>query len=232
VRDAASVDGREPLGQCDLVIDAAYGTGFRGEYDAPDPARASVLAVDIPSGVNGLTGEAAAGAVRADVTVTFGALKPGLLFHPGRELSGLVEIADIGLDCSSAAVHVVEAVDVAGWLPERAPETHKWKSAVWIVAGSAGMTGAAALAAGGAQRGGAGYVRLSSPGPDVWAPAPVEVVRTPLPHVEWDTAVLEGLDRFRALIVGPGLGIDPATGPSVRRVVRESSVPTVVDGDG
>ncbi|MEY2422375.1 MAG: ADP-dependent NAD(P)H-hydrate dehydratase / NAD(P)H-hydrate epimerase [Acidimicrobiaceae bacterium] len=232
VLDAASVGPGERLARCDLVIDAAYGTGFRGAYEAPDPGGALVLAVDIPSGVNGLTGEAAPGAVRADVTVTFAALKPGLLFHPGRALAGAVAVADIGLDCSSAKADVVEAADVAAWLPERPPETHKWRSAVWIVAGSPGMSGAASLASRGAQRSGAGYVRLSSPGSDLDADAPVEVVRTTLPHVAWDIDVLEGLGRFKALIVGPGLGTDPATAPSVHRVVLESPVPTVVDGDG
>src|SRR5689334_2056337 len=77
VLDASTVGPRERLGPCDLVIDAAYGTGFRGEYEAPDPNGAPVLAVDIPSGVSGSTGEAAPGAVRADATVTFAALKPG-----------------------------------------------------------------------------------------------------------------------------------------------------------
>lgn len=232
VLDAATVGPGERLGPCDLVIDAAFGTGFRGEYDAPDPDGAPVLAVDIPSGVDGRTGGAAAGAVRADATLTFAALKPGLLFPPGRELAGEVAVADIGLDVSSATVEVVEANDVREWLPDRPADAHKWRSAVWVIAGSPGMSGAAALAAGGAQRAGAGYVRLSSPGPDGAAPAPVEVVRTPLPHVGWESAVVEGISRFRALVVGPGLGRDPATAPTIQRVVHDSPVPTVVDGDG
>ncbi|MEY2431106.1 MAG: ADP-dependent NAD(P)H-hydrate dehydratase / NAD(P)H-hydrate epimerase [Acidimicrobiaceae bacterium] len=232
VLDAVTVGPGERLGPCDLVIDAAYGTGFRGEYEAPDPGGAPVLSVDIPSGVNGLTGEASPTAVRAAVTVTFAALKPGLLFFPGRELAGEVFVVDIGLDCSSATADVIDARDVVAWLPTRLPDTHKWRAAIWIVAGSPGMSGAAALAARGAQRAGAGYVRLSSPGADPGAGVPLEVVRTNVPHVAWDADVLEGLGRFRALIVGPGLGTDPATAPCVQRVVRESPVPTVVDGDG
>jgi len=232
VLDAATVGPGERLGPCDLVIDAAYGTGFRGEYEAPDPGGTPVLAVDIPSGVNGLTGEAAPGAVQADVTVTFAALKPGLLLYPGRGLAGSVTVADIGLDTSSVTADVVEADDVSSWLPPRPPETHKWRAAIWLVAGSPGMAGAAALAAGGAQRAGAGYVRLSSPGADLGTAVPQEVVRTKVPHVAWDTDVLEGLGRFKALIVGPGLGTDPATAPAVQRVVLESPIHTVVDGDG
>jgi NAD(P)H-hydrate epimerase len=232
VLDAATLGPDERLDPCSLVVDAAYGTGFRGDYIAPHPAGAPVLAVDIPSGVNGLTGEAGDGAVRADATITFAAFKPGALFYPGRDLAGEVSVADIGLDCSSASVHLVEAADVRAWLPHRAPDAHKWRSAVWVVAGSEGMHGAAALASGGAQRAGAGYVRLSSPGSDLGGDASVEVVRAELPRAGWDRAVLEGLDRFKALVIGPGLGTDAATAPAVQRVVRESSLPTVIDGDG
>jgi NAD(P)H-hydrate epimerase len=232
VLDAATVGPGERLEPCSLVIDAAYGTGFRGEYVAPDAAGAPVLAVDIPSGVNGLTGEAGDRAVRADATVTFAALKPGLVLYPGRDLAGRVTVADIGLDCASASAHVIESTDVRAWLPERAPDAHKWRSAVWVVAGSDGMHGAAALASRGAQRAGAGYVRLSSPGADLAGDASVEVVRTALPSANWGPAVLDGLNRFKALVIGPGLGTDAAIASAVQQVVQESSVPTVVDGDG
>jgi len=233
VIDASSAE-RARLPGADLVIDAAYGTGFRGDYHAPDPNGALVLAVDIPSGVNGLTGEAGDDAVRGDETVSFAALKPGLVLLPGRERAGRAHVADIGLDVSRARAHLLEADDVRRWLPARPAETHKWRAAVWIVAGSPGMTGAAALAAHGAQRAGAGYVRLSTPG----APAsdasavPIEVVRTEVPSSAWDGVVLDGIDRFKALVVGPGLGTDPVTIAAVRRVVTESTIPTVVDGDG
>ena len=84
------------LADCDLVIDAAYGTGFRGEYSAPD-TKAPVLCVDIPSGVDAVTGEVRGRPFRADATVTFGAMKPGLVLEPGRSLAGDVSVADIGL---------------------------------------------------------------------------------------------------------------------------------------
>jgi ADP-dependent NAD(P)H-hydrate dehydratase / NAD(P)H-hydrate epimerase len=230
--DAASAEGTR-LPAADLVIDAAYGTGFRGEYHAPDPGDAAVLAVDIPSGVNGRTGEAGDGAVRADETVSFAALKPGLVLQPGRQRAGRVHLVDIGLDVSRATVHLVQPSDVVQWLPRRPLQTHKWRAALWIVAGSPGMTGAAALASRGAQRTGAGYVRLSIPGAssaDATA-VPIEVVRTELPSSAWDGPVLDGLARFKALVVGPGLGTEPVTIAAVRRVVRESTVPSVVDGD-
>jgi NAD(P)H-hydrate epimerase len=191
-----------------------------------------VLAVDIPSGVDGRTGEAEGEALAAERTVTFAALKPGLLLGRGPELAGEVRVADIGLDVGRAMTAVVEDDDVAVWLPARPREAHKWQAAVWVVAGSPGMTGAAALAARGAQRIGAGYVRLSTPGGDVVAGAPVEAVGTPLPAEGWAGEVLDGAERFAALVVGPGLGRDEGTAAEVRRLVDRCPVPLVVDGDG
>jgi NAD(P)H-hydrate epimerase len=231
VIDAADLDGGERLPPSDLLVDAAYGTGFRGEYDAPDPVGAPVLAADIPSGVDGLTGEAAAGAVRAHRTVAFAALKPGLLFEPGRSSAGAVEIADIGLDCGRSRAHLVEGADVASWLPTRPVDSHKWRSAVWVIGGSDGMTGAPVLAATAAARAAAGYVRLSSPGADGALPgAPIEVVATSLPEHAWADDVLAQAARFRALVVGPGLGSHGAQ--DVRRIVAEAIMPVIVDGDG
>ena len=171
--DAADCPPRLP--PADLVIDAAYGTGFHGDWRAPRVGAMPVLAVDIPSGVDGLTGEAGPGVLPADRTVTFAALKPGLLIGPGRVLAGDVEVVDIGLDTTRARAGLVEADDVARWWRPRPPTAHKWSRAVRVVAGSPGMTGAAHLAAGAAQRAGSGMVSLSSPG--VEATAPPEVVR-------------------------------------------------------
>ncbi len=224
-------DGLPP---CDLVIDAAYGTGFRGTYEAPQPATTGtpVLAVDIPSGVSGLTGEVGGHPSAATRTVTFAALKPGLLLADGPALAGEISVADIGLDTSSATAHLVEAADVAGWLPERPGSSHKWRSAVWLVAGSPGMTGSAHLATRAAQRAGAGYVRLSSPGAGFDPFAPTEAVGTELPEDGWAAQVASGLDRFKALAVGPGLGTSDATQQQIRDVVRAAQPAVVVDGDG
>ncbi len=168
------------LPSADLVIDAAFGTGFRGDWSAPETS-APVLAVDIPSGVDGLTGSESERVLRAERTVTFAALKPGLLLPPGSELTGEIEVADIGLDTSTATASLLTDDDVAAIVPERLAQAHKWKAAVWVAAGSPGMTGAAHLAARGAQRAGAGYVRLGTPGVDHDAHAPTEVVGHALP---------------------------------------------------
>jgi len=229
VIEAADAPSRLP--DADLVIDAAYGTGFHGEYQAPDPGGSPVLAVDIPSGVNGVTGEAAEGAVRADRTVTFAALKAGLLFAEGRDRSGIVDVVDIGLDVSRARAALVEGSDVASWLPPRPRDTHKWKSAAWVAAGSPGMTGAAEMCSRSALRAGAGLVRLGVPGLDA-PPVPLEVIGRPLPREGWDDRVLDELDRFKALVVGPGLGRSDEQAAAVRGLLSRAPTAAVVDADG
>lgn len=164
VIDARHDDLQRALDACsvhhlDLVIDAAFGTGFHGSFEFPDVGDTPVLAVDIPSGVNGLTGAISGRAVDADLTVTFAALKPGNLFGAGAGASGRVRLVDIGLDVSGATMHLVEDRDVAKWLPQRPRDAHKWDTATWIFAGSPGMAGAARLCCRAAQRAGAGYVR-------------------------------------------------------------------------
>jgi NAD(P)H-hydrate repair Nnr-like enzyme with NAD(P)H-hydrate dehydratase domain/NAD(P)H-hydrate repair Nnr-like enzyme with NAD(P)H-hydrate epimerase domain len=203
------VDPDVDIPACDLVIDAAYGTGFHGDYEAPDPNGAPVLAVDVPSG-----------SVVADATVTFAALKPGLLFG---DAAGIVEVADIGLDVSVARMHVVEDGDVV--LPTRPREAHKWQTALLVVGGSPGMMGAPQLAARAAMRAGAGYVRLAVSGD---LPGGGEAVAVPLPHRNWAALA----DRCRAVVVGPGLGRDDRVRQEANALLAAAPLPAVVDADG
>jgi NAD(P)H-hydrate repair Nnr-like enzyme with NAD(P)H-hydrate epimerase domain len=162
VIDAAELGPGQLLPPSDLVIDAAYGSGISRGYQAPDPGTTPVLAVDIASGLSGVTGELVTDpdgegsdlgtdgdggrtAVRAAATVTFAALKPGHLLGQGPERCGPVEVADIGLGAgvsSVARAWLVTDQDVRDLLPGRPREAHKWQSAVAVVAGSPGMTGA------------------------------------------------------------------------------------------
>jgi NAD(P)H-hydrate repair Nnr-like enzyme with NAD(P)H-hydrate dehydratase domain/NAD(P)H-hydrate repair Nnr-like enzyme with NAD(P)H-hydrate epimerase domain len=221
------------LPSADLVIDAAYGTGYRLDpsrpWVAPDVGGARILAVDIPSGVDGLTGAAGAGVLRADRTVTFQALKPGLLFDAGPALAGDVVTADIGLDTSSMTCHVVEAADVAHWWPRRAVDAHKWYAAVKVIAGSESMPGAAELCTAAALRGGSGLVSLSSPGcrPNTRS----EVVQHAIGTAGFASAALSDIGRFGALVIGPGLGRNDDTLLAARECIRDATVPVVVDGD-
>lgn len=229
----------------DLIVDAAYGTGFRGRFEFPHVDGVPVLAVDIPSAVSGLTGVVGGRAIRATATVTFAALKPGLLFGAGASLSGRIRLADIGLDTSGAMVHLVEDTDIAPWLPDRGHDSHKWRTATWLFAGSPGMMGAARLSCGAAQRAGAGYVRhtpaatIRSAGADgsigvagTTGTEGTEAVVHRLDPSNWCDAVVADVSRFGSVGVGPGVGRDAATVDAVRGLTALDGFPLVIDGDG
>ncbi len=221
------------LPDCDLVIDAAFGTGFRGVYRAPKPpAGAKVLAVDLPSGLDADTGRACEGAVSAHATVTFGALKPGLLLNDGPAGAGAVTVAPIGLDLGRVRTRIVEDGDVAARLGERRSDGHKWDAPVYVVAGSPGMLGAALLCATAALRAGSGMVRLASPGVLPGSMPVTESIVRDLPARDWAVPLLDELGRCRALVLGPGLGATTETASAVRRLVAEAAVPIVLDADG
>jgi len=237
------------LRRAHVVVDAMYGTGFRGALegdaawvaDATAGCDAGVVAVDIPSGVNGLTGAVDGPSVHAQHTVCFAALKPGLLFPPGREAAGDIDVVDIGVDPDRPAAGVTESSDVRAWLPSRAPDTHKWAvGGVYVVGGSGGMTGAPSFVSHAALRAGAGIVWCGLPGDDTAARASgTEVITRPLPATAdgaLDTGaadtVLATLDRFRALVVGPGLGTADPTRDAVCTLVARADVPLLLDADG
>jgi hydroxyethylthiazole kinase-like uncharacterized protein yjeF len=230
VLEAGALGPGAALPVCDLVLDGAYGTGFRGSYDAPRvPAGAATLAIDIPSGVDADTGEAPGDAVRADRTVTFAALKPGLLQADGARLSGVVEVADIGIGFPTPQALLVEDADVA-LVPPRERGGNKWTHAVGVAAGSAGMEGAAMLCTRGAMAAGAGMIRLGAPGDPV-AAWPTEAVRMHLPAEGWAGAFLDATAKCRALVIGPGLGTGARVAEEIRAVIAGATVPLVIDAD-
>ena len=231
VLNASTVGDGAALRECDLVIDGAYGTGFRGSYAAPKvPRGALVLAIDIPSGVDANTGEASGDAVRADCTVTFAALKPGLLQGAGPAQSGTVVVADIGIGFPAPQASLIEDADVAVLLAGRERGVNKWTNAVGIAAGSAGMEGAAVLCTRGAMAAGAGMIRLGPPGDPV-AAWPTEAVRMHLPPEGWSGAFLEAASKCKAVVVGPGLGTGEAVAEEIRAVIANAPVPLVIDAD-
>ena len=230
VLEAADLGGGEALPRCDLVIDGAYGTGFRGSYDAPAvPAGARVLAIDIPSGVDADSGEAPGDAVRADRTVTFAALKPGLLEGDGAVCSGAVDVVDIGIEFPTPQALLVEDADVAS-VPARPRQGNKWTTAVGVAAGSPGMEGAAILSTRGAMAAGAGMIRLGSPG-NPSAAWPTEAVRMQLPTDGWAGAFLEATAKCKAVVIGPGLSTAAAAAEEIRAVIAAVTVPMVIDAD-
>jgi NAD(P)H-hydrate epimerase len=241
------------LAAADLVVDAMYGTGLRDALrdDAAWIAEqlndwpGEIVAVDIPSGVNGLTGEVPGWAVRAHRTVTFAARKPGIVFEPGRSYAGEIVVADIGIvvdDVADSPSGLVTGDDVASWLPRRAPDAHKWQSGVLTVGGSGGMIGAPMFVSHAAMRAGAGIVWCALPGHDAAQLASgSEVVMRVLPANAEGVlartaadALLAQVGRFAALAVGPGLGGvgDPGVQFVVRTLVAEARQPLVLDADG
>lgn len=222
-------DSPSHLPSADLIIDAAFGTGLRRPYEAPTvPPGVPVLAVDIPSGVDGLTGEVAGRAMPAVATVTFAAHKPGLLLEPGRGLAGEVIVADIGLSVPEGTTHLMTDLDAAQLLASPPADHHKWRAGVRIVGGSPGMTGAVWLAARAAQRSGAGIVEIAAPGGD-GAAGPTEAVGVRLPSTGWGAAAVDGLrSGVRAVLAGPGLGVAPLDD---RRQLLGIEAPLVLDAD-
>jgi hydroxyethylthiazole kinase-like uncharacterized protein yjeF len=231
-RTVAPDAAEEPVLRADLVLDGIVGIGGRGGL-RPDAARLAalagdsrgvVVAVDLPSGVEADTGEVRGAAVRADLTVTFGTHKPGLLIDPAREYAGSVRLVDIGLGAELPAEPDLEALqhaDVAALLPVPGAESDKYRrGVVGIAAGSGRYPGAAVLAVAGALRGGAGAVRYVGPAADA------VIARFP------ETLVSDGgpakAGRVQAWVVGPGAGDDAAT---VAEVVT-ADVPVLIDADG
>ena len=222
------------LADADLVIDAAFGTGLTRSYRAPQPpASAAVVAVDLPSGVDGDTGAVAGLAMQATVTVTMAAQKAGLLLGEGRRLCGDVVVADIGMHVADTICAHLGDDDLA-LLPRRSSEAHKWSTSVTVVAGAPGMEGAGALSCLGALRSGAGMVRLIHPtvptsSSMAW---PLELVRRPVPMEALAAAAHEETARSGALVIGPGLGATPSAHQAVRQLVAERRCPVVLDADG
>ena len=207
----------------DVVVDGILGTGATGEVVLPEPARsvpagAAVVACDVPTGLDADTGEVAGEVLAADSTVTFGALKDGLLLGEGAAASGTVHVVDIGLGphlpaAAADRLELMGAERAAALLPPPAPDAHKYRRGLaCVAAGSARYPGAALLAVGGALAAGAGMVHLAAP----------DTVRA-AGLTAWPEAVggAEPSDpeRTHAWVVGPGLDTDDAARPRLDAVL-------------
>ena len=238
------------LHRADVVVDGLVGIGGRGPLRddaaqlaglAADSAPgARIVAVDVPSGVDADSGRVDGAAVPADVTVTFGSSKPGLVVSPGAGYAGLVELVDIGLGpyLPTGVIELLDATDVAARLPVPTGEATKYsRGVVGVVAGSDTYTGAAVLATGGAVRAGAGMVRYAGPPHAAeqvrsrWPEAVVTVVPAGSPGSAADPDAVLAAGRVQAWVVGPGLGTDAAAATAVEAVLS-TDVPVLVDADG
>jgi ADP-dependent NAD(P)H-hydrate dehydratase / NAD(P)H-hydrate epimerase len=247
-RTVQVIDEVGDLDAPDVIVDALLGIGLK---DAPreDAARmielvngsgCPVVAVDVPSGVNASTGEVPGAAVRAALTVTFGAAKVGLAVAPGGFHAGSVHVAPIGLRPASHEHAIVPASALADVPAKQAESTKYSAGSVLIVGGSRGLTGAPMLAALAAFRADAGYVAVGAPESTlpVLETRLLEVVKHPLPEDSSGRllprsldGILDAADKADALAVGPGLGRSEGTVELVRLLLEQVDKPVVLDAD-
>ena len=234
-----------------VVVDALLGTGFSGAARPPLDAAiealngvgATVVAVDVPSGVDASTGEVEGACVRADVTVTFHASKLGLWVMPGKAFAGQVEIVDIGIPDGAPVAFDAGLIrpSVLGLVPRRAIDSTKFSSgSVLAVGASTGLTGAICMVCEASMRAGAGWVRAAVPASlnVIVEQKLTEVMSVPLEDREGHlqlgaaAAILEAAERADAVVLGPGLGRADESVELVRRLVGELRGPLLVDADG
>jgi NAD(P)H-hydrate epimerase len=241
------------LARAHVVVDALLGTGSRGVPEgslarAIELINASgrpVVALDIPSGMSADDGGHAGAAIRATMTLTFAALKRGLLTAGGDELAGRVTVVPIGVPDAEVLRRVttflLEAGDVARHFPRRPRAAHKGTyGRLLLVAGSLGKTGAAALSAAAAMRSGGGLVTVATPASQqpIVAGLVLEAMTEPLPETPARTIALKAREVVAelaaardAVAIGPGLGIDAETQQVVRSLIQELPRPLAADAD-
>ncbi len=245
---------RKYLAASDVVIDALLGTGlsspvsghYREAIELINESGRPVVAVDLPSGIHADHGAVMGAAVRANLTVTFGAPKLGLYLGAGIDHAGAVRIVDIGipqafLDAVESRILLMTAASAGQALPVRLPSAHKGTFGhAGIIAGSVGKTGAAALAAKAALRVGAGLVTVATPSSvnDTLEAKLLEAMTVPMPETKARTLARSGLDRLMgfvglrsAIAIGPGLTTHPETVDLVQTLVTQMEKPCVLDAD-
>jgi hydroxyethylthiazole kinase-like uncharacterized protein yjeF len=243
------------LPQTDFTIDAVFGTGFRGKIehryrkiiDWINGRQGVRISIDIPSGINGDTGEAESSAVRAHLTTTMAFKKIGLLVGRDRTYAGCYKVVDIGLPTtvlSSSRVRTweVHASDIRSILPKRSLKAHKYSvGKVFVLAGSMGFTGAAAMTSTSVLRSGAGAAVLGTPDSvfSVLAKKLTEVIVRPLASTPEGTLSSKAIADIAShstwanvILLGPGLSRNLETKNLVRQIVRESSTSILIDADG
>jgi NAD(P)H-hydrate epimerase len=245
---------RRELEECRLIVDALFGTGLNSEVTGllreliSDLNCLSVprVAVDLPSGLQANTGEVLGVCVKADLTVTCGLPKWGLLTYPGASYAGRLQIVDIGIPSSfleeeAITDHVVTFDGLSRSFRGRDPNSHKGDYGhVLVIGGSSGKTGAAALTCQAAARTGAGLVTLAVPASlhGVMEEKLTEVMTEPLDEEEPGFLGRSSFKKIKALMkgksvvaLGPGIATHEDTVKLVHSILKESSLPMVIDAD-
>ncbi len=239
--------------QPDVVIDAIFGTGFTGRPEGVyekvinliNRLDTFVFSVDIPSGINGDTGEAEGCTIYADLTATMCLPKVGNLLYPGRACAGDLWLVDIGIPYSmidSGPLSLLTPEEMHRLLPFRIPEGNKGTFGyVLIIAGARGYSGAACMAARAALKVGAGLVRLGVP-KGIINPVEaqlIEVVKIPLPQTDQETISYKALDQvFKyaedsdVAVIGPGITTNTETRRFLKELILNINIPFILDADG
>lgn len=245
-------------GSVNLVVDALLGTGASGPPTGAVAAairrihqlqsQAWVVSVDVPSGLNGDTGQVEEPCVQADVTITMGLPKRGLLMEPALDVRGGLDAVEIGLDAASVdaaegekGVEWNAPLELARMIPKRPRRSHKGSfGRVLVIGGSRGMSGAPAMAALGALRAGAGLVTVLTPSEiagQVASQAPELMVAAGPTNREGGLSAhiwedwRSRINGFDALVIGPGMGRHSDVLTLLRQMFREAKVPVVLDAD-
>ncbi len=250
---------RKRLTQCDAIIDALLGTGLNGPVQGKGLYAAlielmnargvRIAAVDIPSGLNADSGQVLGATVQAALTVTFGYPKFGQVFYPGTTAVGHLALVDIGI--AAQAITDVLAVspqtalltrrEMGTRIRDRRPEAHKGHYGhLLVLAGARGKSGAALLCASSALRTGTGLVTLAGPKGliPIFSSVLLEAMTTPLPETADgslklnEEALRQALQGKSAVAFGPGIGVSAQTKRMTRWLLKNSTVPILVDADG
>lgn len=256
LNEITSIEDLPDFIEQDVLVDAIFGTGFSGAprglagevIDYIAEQESLIAAVDLPSGINADNGRFEGAVVPADYTFTLALPKFGLYLSPGRELAGEVEVVPIGIPddvvpAFDLTIDLTTDAFVSDTLPVRKPDGHKGDfGRVLLVAGSTGMTGAAAMAAESALRAGCGLAKLACPRTvqPVLATMIPEATSHPLPDVAKKGALaLRSLGEIKklleendSLILGPGIGRHHETFELIRRLVAGLQIPAIIDADG
>jgi ADP-dependent NAD(P)H-hydrate dehydratase / NAD(P)H-hydrate epimerase len=252
--DSATLEGcREDLEQAGVVVDALFGTGLKSPVSGVyleairmmNGSGRPLVAVDIPSGINATDGAILGEAVRAELTVTFALAKLGHVLYPGVDYRGRLLIVDIGIPeqvvLAASGAEFLDKDAVRAIPRVRSRTAHKGTCGhLLIVAGSTGKSGAAAMAANSAVRGGAGLVTVAVPESihGILEIKTTEAMTVPLPDLgagfvgEAVMPVIKGLLASRnAAAIGPGIGWNQSTARLVHEIVAWTKLPLVIDAD-
>jgi hydroxyethylthiazole kinase-like uncharacterized protein yjeF len=247
--DAATLE--KELSGCDAVLDALFGTGLDREVsgrhaqaiDAVNRSGRPVFSLDIPSGINGDSGQVMGLAVKAEATVSFGLPKLGNILYPGYAAGGRLYVSHISFPPElTADDSIAVGVDNLPALPERKPDGHKKQMGdALMISGAAGYYGAPRYCSSGFLKAGGGYVRLACPASIVPAIAARagEVVYSPQSETGAGSLSKENFDRLLKLaaqvdlvVLGPGLSLNEETQELVCSLTSAIETPLLLDGDG